>query len=81
MFTRFEIDVVVPLENATKIFKISCAGWILPSATQAWLFVWNVADSASAGIHGRPPVWLVGQVVLVKDCTATCWRRLRSVKS
>jgi len=42
-----------------------CAGWILPSATRAWLFVWNVADSASAGIHGEPPVWLVGQVDLV----------------
>jgi len=43
----------------------SCASWILPSATRAWPFVRNVADSASAGIHGRPPVWLVGQVDLV----------------
>jgi len=31
----------------------------------AWLFFWNVADSASAGIHGGPPIWLVGQVDLV----------------
>jgi len=37
----------------------------LASATRAWLFVWNVADCASAGINGVPPVWLVGQVILV----------------
>jgi len=34
--------------------------WIIPSATRAWPVVPNIADSASAGIHGRPPVWLVG---------------------
>jgi len=40
--------------------------------------VLNVADSASAGIHGRPPVWLVAfqarSTSCISDCTATCFR-------